>query len=559
MRHIGLGVILAACSWGQILEIAATADGREVLLATSFRPAGEGGRENVRQRLIRGGRDGAWRTLAPTAEDPIVPGYYSDLILSGDGKIASFRRHPACTFRCMFVFPTREIVGVELADPLPSLDSVRLSANARFMLVVGQDAQAFRVVRLYDLRDRRYVDLRRERVGLAIPGSDEGRFAVTDRGEVLLSENGQLFLLDAELRRTDPFPEKPAAAAWLAGAGTRLIYAVVGEQVEYRLRERNTSVDRLLFAVPKDSQQPVNISISADERRLVYSVRGEAKRIELATGEMFDLGPVAISGQRTALVTADGESVIVVRPDQRVERQRLSTGERETLAPAFGDVELDRGVAAPGSLWRLRSEAFAKLPDTYRLSTASAPVPVAEIVGRDEVLFQVPWEQPVNRALQLVLSKREHPWELVLEELTVLTLAPRFALNGPRGAIKASHEDFRGLVTPEDPARPGETIHTYLFGLGPVTPEVATGEKSPDPPALIRAEARCFLATPGLGRLGPAASVPFAGMMPGFVGVYQMDVTLPRGLSAEYPELFCQFVNAAGLTSASGPLSIRVD
>ena len=192
-------------------------------------------------------------------------------------------------------------------------------------------------------------------------------------------------------------------------------------------------------------------------------------------------------------------------------------------------------------------------------------IPIAEITRGRDVLFQVPWETPEGNTLRLVLSREGHPFELLFGRLQVQEMWPHFALlnpelwsSPPNEMLKASHEDFRGLVTAADPARPGETIHTYLYGLGPVTPEVATGEKSPDPPALIRAEPRCFFQQRDFRDTIPA-TVPFAGLMPGFIGVYQMDVTLPPGLSPQHRFLFCQFINSAGLVSASGEVEVRVD
>ena len=42
-----------------------------------------------------------------------------------------------------------------------------------------------------------------------------------------------------------------------------------------------------------------------------------------------------------------------------------------------------------------------------------------------------------------------------------------------------AHQDFHGLVTVADPAVPGEVLHFYTTGLGPVSPTIATGQPTP--------------------------------------------------------------------------------
>jgi adhesin/invasin len=93
----------------------------------------------------------------------------------------------------------------------------------------------------------------------------------------------------------------------------------------------------------------------------------------------------------------------------------------------------------------------------------------------------------------------------------------------PDGRIIAQHADDFRLVTPEAPARPGETIVVYLAGMGRTDQIVATGEPSPagEPLARVRAPASATLD-------GEPVRILYAGLTPGGVGLYQINWVVPE-------------------------------
>jgi uncharacterized protein (TIGR03437 family) len=87
--------------------------------------------------------------------------------------------------------------------------------------------------------------------------------------------------------------------------------------------------------------------------------------------------------------------------------------------------------------------------------------------------------------------------------------------------VIAQHADF-SYVTAAHPAKPGEVIIIYLAGLGATNPAVISGQPAPSAEPLAR-----VANTPLVTVDGQNATVEFAGLAPGFVGLYQIDLQVP--------------------------------
>jgi uncharacterized protein (TIGR03437 family) len=88
---------------------------------------------------------------------------------------------------------------------------------------------------------------------------------------------------------------------------------------------------------------------------------------------------------------------------------------------------------------------------------------------------------------------------------------------GQAAMLKA---DF-SVVSPANPARPGETILIYLTGLGALDPPIGDGAAAPTN-ALSRVTGNVNVY---IG--GQRATVSFAGAAPGFAGLYQVNAVIP--------------------------------
>jgi uncharacterized protein (TIGR03437 family) len=87
------------------------------------------------------------------------------------------------------------------------------------------------------------------------------------------------------------------------------------------------------------------------------------------------------------------------------------------------------------------------------------------------------------------------------------------------------------LAAPSTPARAGDVLIMYGAGLGSTSPEIPAGQQTPTSQL-----------TPISGSLsvrigGVAAAVDFAGLAPGFGGLYQINARVPEGVSGDAVEV----------------------
>jgi uncharacterized protein (TIGR03437 family) len=100
--------------------------------------------------------------------------------------------------------------------------------------------------------------------------------------------------------------------------------------------------------------------------------------------------------------------------------------------------------------------------------------------------------------------------------------------------VAALFADFTTFAAPPwyPPSRrvkPGETVILLATGLGPVTPEAPIGRVAPGP-SRVTAAIDVYFSRREVAK----ATVTYAGLVPGTVGLYQINVIVPEVL---YPEL----------------------
>lgn len=116
------------------------------------------------------------------------------------------------------------------------------------------------------------------------------------------------------------------------------------------------------------------------------------------------------------------------------------------------------------------------------------------------------------------------------------------------GIVIAQHGQTSANISETSPAKPGEVVVIYLSGMGATNPAVKSGEAAPGSPAAKVTAA----ATVTVGREN--AVVQFAGLAPGFVGLYQVNFVVPGSLaSGKQPLVVSQ--NGVSSNAAMLPVS----
>jgi uncharacterized protein (TIGR03437 family) len=154
----------------------------------------------------------------------------------------------------------------------------------------------------------------------------------------------------------------------------------------------------------------------------------------------------------------------------------------------------------------------------------SAPLlAVANVGGREQINFVVPWEIVCGRTAEIVVVNNGVR-SLPIRVSVFLAQPGVFTVDGAHAA--AQHGSDYTLVSPTNPAQRGEIIVVYGTGLGPVHPPVLTFQPAPASPLSTT------LIPPAVRIGGSGADVLFSGLAPGYLGLYQLNIRVPHDAPA---------------------------
>lgn len=133
--------------------------------------------------------------------------------------------------------------------------------------------------------------------------------------------------------------------------------------------------------------------------------------------------------------------------------------------------------------------------------------------------------------------------------IQLLGVAPAvFVVNS---IIAAEHADG-SVVTADTPAHPGEVVVVYCTGLGDTNPRQIDGAiPAQAARILMMAQLQVLLDSQPV----PAQNILYAGITPGYPGLYQINVTLPGDL-AQSPELRVAIQDQVSQSSLQLPLAL---
>ena len=150
---------------------------------------------------------------------------------------------------------------------------------------------------------------------------------------------------------------------------------------------------------------------------------------------------------------------------------------------------------------------------SVRIGNENAPL---YYVGPEQINAQVPFTAKVGESVSVVVIANG---KLTAPQNYLIAAAQPGIFQA--GGVAAVVDSQGRNITAANPARIGETIQIFSNGLGLVDQTVAAGAVSPSANALL-----AVTATVG----GVEVPVSYAGLAPGFVGLYRVDVQLTSGV-----------------------------
>jgi uncharacterized protein (TIGR03437 family) len=151
------------------------------------------------------------------------------------------------------------------------------------------------------------------------------------------------------------------------------------------------------------------------------------------------------------------------------------------------------------------------------VSIGNIPAPLF-YVSPVQIDAQIPWTLTPGNQYQIQVNANGAV--STPGSVTIVPAAPGIAAAASGLALAQHNADFSS-VTESSPARPGEYVVLYLAGLGATDTVVATGAAAPSSPLIHP------LISPTLTLDGSSVPIAFVGLVPGYVGLYQIDVQIP--------------------------------
>jgi adhesin/invasin len=147
--------------------------------------------------------------------------------------------------------------------------------------------------------------------------------------------------------------------------------------------------------------------------------------------------------------------------------------------------------------------------------------------GQGQIYAIIPYGLPVNTQTQVIVQQGNA--YTTPEPITLASAQPAFfteAQNGTGQAIVVRPEDGE-LAEPGSPAQSGDEVVFYGTGMGDVTPTAVAGQAASSSPLMS------VSAPVSMSIGGQTAAVKFAGLVPGFTGLYEVNAIVPAGVTGD--------------------------
>ena len=209
------------------------------------------------------------------------------------------------------------------------------------------------------------------------------------------------------------------------------------------------------------------------------------------------------------------------------------------LAP--GAIAQVKGAGLANSNVEAQGSPLPIVLDEVRVLIGARETPIFS-VSSGQLKVQIPIEVEPNRYHSVVVSVNDA--YSTPETFTVAPAQPAIATYSEAWAIEQSRDSTP--ISVASPAHPGDQIIIFLEGMGATTPPTASGYAA-------AGEARVQL-QPNVIIGGKTAEISYAGLTPGLIGVYQINLRIPPDLT---PGDLAVAVTQNGVTSNSAILPVR--
>ena len=515
-----LALVCAGTTRAQIFSLATNSDGSDLYFTSSLTQQGSQYTAFAgKVFLLRAG------VLTPIAERGKI---YGRVGLSASGEIlaVNWREYCGGGSSCL----SSELAGTEILTPKGRFQFGALaspSPNGQYVLLYGSTAMATgNAVRLLEVASGRVSVL-------GSPAASDGQM-VADDGSALIAAPGGIRLVGAG-KDVELHPARAMTRALLSADAARVVYGVDGPP-EIRGIEIGTGLDRSLG--------PGRLPMLAQDGRLVSYLSPEYVGAQIwltdaVTGVARQLShePEGIADQT---LTGNGATVFASTQSGRLLSMATAGGEVTQLLGSPGPQARLLAAVVPGS--------YNEVIGNFAAGDTAPDVRVGDsrvvMLGRTAqgFAFQVPWDIEPGPTPTTIASP-EPAWERLRLSLGVVKTA---------GQLLAApiHGDWSGFVTPENRARPGEIVHMYGTGYGPVDGVVPLGQPAPGG-RLFPIATKCDWRAIGVYADPRRFEVLFAALAPDLTGVYQLSFRRPADWPYPLFNAYCEISNYDALCTAA--------
>ncbi len=243
--------------------------------------------------------------------------------------------------------------------------------------------------------------------------------------------------------------------------------------------------------------------------------------------------PQALSSRATIEICATGNGVSQCQVETLSGRINAGSGGPQPVFSSQGVVSAasfgQPGEVTPGGMVSIFGENLAPqvaVAEALPLPTELAGV-TASLGGSPlSLLFVSPGQiNAIIPATAVVEVQQELSIGGSTASLSVVETTPGVFTVNQAGTGQGYVVTSRGVADAANPAEPGEVVVIYCAGLGPVSPAVDAGVAAPSDPLSVATNP----VTVEIG--GLEAEVFFAGLTPGFAGLYQINAKVPEGVA----------------------------